>query len=935
MLKSRQRVRCKTCDFEVPADAQAEHQRSVIHQTNIMRSKILTNEEEFLKNKEGIRLVGEEFEEVGSEITLRCEAQKFKTGNLIIYSDSFDVQLKKAIPIDHNEVLRVVSVVGNSPIPIPKGTSFKLQLRADARQQCQLMIPLGLLFSRRGQSEIFIMRYVRVICIDPTIISCEPESPYVSVEPVAQLPPAKKIVKMKTSSRDMAQRRVVQESSRQRSSVDFVPGAEEEADEIFPEQEAVRKVPLFDCRPPEFLRQVHMNGLKDAPDMSDEYRERSDDIKKCIDIGIDAEEPENYSKFFHTLVAFEDIQQDTDIRMYDKASAKLKPFEDDPRRFEIEVEGLEEGRPSILVYDRIFVREEHDDSFEYEGFVSRVKSTSIEILMEHEDFLQKYYSSPDYYGDEEDEYAEPTLFVGYGVRFTVSRKTMRLMYRALRQYDDVLSTAPIDELLMPRNQWPARPTTSNLQTMELVNKNIAQNPEQLCAVRNIVLGLHRPAPYVLFGPPGTGKTTTITEAIIQVYRKLPESRILIVTPSNAAANVVTEKLINSQAIPIADIYRLFGVNCSESRVSSPEMKKASNWRESAKMFIEVSMDVVMVYKIVACTLTMSGSLVTMGIPRGHFTHIFIDEAGHAMEPEALIPIAGLLEISDSPERAGGSVILSGDHLQLGPIIRSPIARTYGMGKSLLERIMETKPYCRGENNAYNPMLLTKLVRNFRSHAKIIAVPNMLFYDDELEACGDKDITHSLVMYEKLPAKGTPVIFHGVFGSELRESNNPSYFNPEEISVIVSYVRDLLSEKTKTFDGKPIEQRDIGIIAPYRKQVLKLRFILEKYGYSDITVGSTEEFQGQERLVMIISTVRCSQKKFHMNPGQSLGFLRNQKRFNVALTRAKALMIIVGDPRVLNSDYRWRQFIKVCDEEGSCTGETCKSVLTIYEDLFKK
>lgn len=92
------------------------------------------------------------------------------------------------------------------------------------------------------------------------------------------------------------------------------------------------------------------------------------------------------------------------------------------------------------------------------------------------------------------------------------------------------------------------------------------------------------------------------------------------------------------------------------------------------------MEKILLYRIVACTLTMSGSLVTLGIRRGHFTHIFIDEAGHAMEPEALIPLSGLLEVYNGDQKIGGSVILSGDHLQLGPVIRSPIAKSFGMGE---------------------------------------------------------------------------------------------------------------------------------------------------------------------------------------------------------------------------------------------------------------
>ena len=114
---------------------------------------------------------------------------------------------------------------------------------------------------------------------------------------------------------------------------------------------------------------------------------------------------------------------------------------------------------------------------------------------------------------------------------------------------------------------------------------------------------------------------------------------------------------------------------------------------------------------------------------------------------------------------------------------------------------------------YDSRILTKLVQNYRSHPDILRVPNELFYNGELQPCADKLVRESLCQWEHLPRKGFPLIFHGVSGQDTREANSPSFFNLEEIAVVVDYVEKLLSTR-----GILIKKTDIGIIAPYRKQV---------------------------------------------------------------------------------------------------------------------
>ncbi|GAA6103763.1 putative helicase mov-10-B.1 [Tachysurus ichikawai] len=192
----------------------------------------------------------------------------------------------------------------------------------------------------------------------------------------------------------------------------------------------------------------------------------------------------------------------------------------------------------------------------------------------------------------------------------------------------------------------------------------------------------------------------------------------------------------------------------------------------------------------------------------------------------------------------------------------------------------------------------------------------------------------MLHFMKGPVKvtGFPLIFHGVSGKDERESNSPSFFNTSEITVVVDYLKKLLLTQGKKGIAR-ISPKDIGIITPYRKQVEKLRKAIIKCdrelkvfdGIEHLKVGSVEEFQGQERRVIIVSTVRSNSEYLTLDAIFNIGFLKNEKRFNVAVTRARALLIIVGNPVILSTDTSWSKFIDYCTEEGGCTGFNRTSV----------
>ncbi|XP_035873058.1 RNA helicase Mov10l1 [Phyllostomus discolor] len=428
------------------------------------------------------------------------------------------------------------------------------------------------------------------------------------------------------------------------------------------------------------------------------------------------------------------------------------------------------------------------------------------------------------------------------------------------------------------------------------------NENQRLAVRRILSGDCRPLPYILFGPPGTGKTVTIIEAVLQVYHALPDSRILVCAPSNSAADLVCLRLHESRLLQPGTMVRVNATCRLEETVI-----------EAIKAYCKDGEDIWKAsrFRIIITTCSSAGLFYQIGVRVGHFTHVFVDEAGQASEPECLIPL-GL--VSD----VGGQIVLAGDPMQLGPVIKSRLAMAYGLNVSLLERLMSRPVYLRDEDafgacGAYNPLLVTKLVKNYRSHAALLALPSRLFYHKELEVCADPEVAASLGGWERLPRKGFPLLFHGVRGSEAREGRSPSWFNPAEAVQVLRYccllARSLSSQ---------VSPQDIGVITPYRKQVEKIKILLRNVDLTDIKVGSVEEFQGQEHLVIIISTVRSNEDEFE-DDRYFLGFLSNSKRFNVAVTRPKALLIVLGNPYVLVRDPCFGALLEYSITNGVYTG----------------
>uniref|UniRef100_A0A669F520 RNA helicase n=1 Tax=Oreochromis niloticus TaxID=8128 RepID=A0A669F520_ORENI len=592
---------------------------------------------------------------------------------------------------------------------------------------------------------------------------------------------------------------------------------------------------------------------------------------------------ENYTERFHVLLYLEELQMEVDIKRYnipnaDTEHATMTKDKMNKKLLVLEVPGVAENRPSVLRGDKLLVCPVGEPGVKYCGYVHSVQLDSVRLGFSSQ-LLSRFLDG-----------------MKFSVEFTINRLTLRLQHRAA----ELASSHRLGSVL-----FPTEPDMSfqpkDLPKLRLFDRQLEKNPEQYQAVQHIVAGSSKPAPYLVFGPPGTGKTVTVVEAIKQIWRTQANSCILACAPSNSAADLLCKRIL--EHVDKREVYRMYASSRDPTLVPD-ELMECSNL--VGECYIFPAKEELMKYKVMVTTLLTAGRLVSGDIPEGHFTHVFVDEAGHAVETECIVPLAGLLDAT------AGQVVLAGDPKQLGPILRSPYALKYGMGVSLLERLMNNfSMYQKNAGDVFSNCFVTKLLRNYRSHPAILKIPNELFYDGELQACADEYARNFYCDWEELPKKNFPVIFHGVTGIDKREASSPSFFNVAEVEVLIGYVRKLLQAQGKKGMAK-IAPRDIGIIAPYRKQVQKIRRALEKIEMHIhvcvCQVGSVEEFQGQERRVILVSTVRSSANYAEIDKKFNLGFVKNEKRFNVAVTRAKALLIVVGNPRILETDSTWARHV---------------------------
>ncbi|KFZ65772.1 Putative helicase Mov10l1, partial [Antrostomus carolinensis] len=654
------------------------------------------------------------------------------------------------------------------------------------------------------------------------------------------------------------------------------------------------------------------------------------ELRKCVEQKLDiltfqpllAEHLnlDNYKANFSTLLWLEDIHAEMEIKDFSMSGVTLKR---NGNLLALEVPGVEEGRPRLSIGDKVILKSQvySQHVVEYVGYITEICNEDVTLKC-NADFEQAYNLEP---MDVEFIHCRTTsrrchmaveqaIYLGEKVLFPerlVLQSPQAIKTQNTTEYcvaDDGLEQCSQQESKVKKLQnkqakcmasremgiidvrrVAAQTSQLGVETVPLKQRtgeffNPMLNEQQKLAVKRILSGQCRPTPYVLFGPPGTGKTLTVIEAILQIHYTLSDSRILVCAPSNAATDLICLRLHESNLLKPGVMVRVNASFRSEEQIDDivkPYCKDGDDVQKASW------------FRIIITTCSSAGMFYQTEIRLGHFTHVILDEAGQASEPESMIPIGLISE-------ANGQIVLVGDPKQLGPVVKSKIALAFGLNMSFLERLTSREIYLRDEDafgacGAYNPLLITKLVKNYRSHSALLALPSKLFYHKELEVCADTSVVNSMLHWGKLPRKGFPLIFHGIRGIETREGCSPSWFNPTEAVQVMQYCCHLAKNENAV-----VSVTDIGVITPYHKQAEKIRFLLRSIDLADIKVGTVEEFQGREYMVIILSTVRSHEGLFG-DDKYCLGFLSNPKRFNVAITRAKALLIVVGNPHVLAKD----------------------------------
>ena len=404
---------------------------------------------------------------------------------------------------------------------------------------------------------------------------------------------------------------------------------------------------------------------------------------------------------------------------------------------------------------------------------------------------------------------------------------------------------------------------------------------------------------VVHGPPGTGKTTTLVEAINETLMK--ESQVLVCAQSNMALDWISEQLVD-RGINVLRIGNPTRVNDKmlgftyerrfESHPDYPQLwairkairelrshRKRGDERfhqkfehlkaRATELEIRINSNLFDEARVVASTLVGSANRVLEGMK---FGTLFIDEAAQALEAACWIPM-----------RRVTRVVLAGDHCQLPPMVKSIAALKAGLGKSLMERIVEHKPD-----------VVTLLKIQYRMNEKIMKFSSDWFYHGEVESAPQTRNRGILDLDEPIEWRDSKVDDEEGDSGESFVGESFGRINKAEAQLTLDTLEDYFKKigKQRILD----EHIDVGVISPYRAQVQYLRRLIRKresfkpFRHS-ISVNTVDGFQGQERDIILISLVRSNDQ------GQ-IGFLNDLRRMNVAITRARMKLIILGDKATL-------------------------------------
>lgn len=437
------------------------------------------------------------------------------------------------------------------------------------------------------------------------------------------------------------------------------------------------------------------------------------------------------------------------------------------------------------------------------------------------------------------------------------------------------------EVQMVRNALPRRFGAPGLPEL---------NASQVFAVKSV---LQRPISLIQ-GPPGTGKTVT-SAALVYHMAKQGQGQVLVCAPSNVAVDQLAEKISatglkvvrlcakSREAVssPVehltlhyqvrhldtsekSELHKLQQLKDEQGELSSSDEKKYKALKRATEREISQSADVI------CCTCVGAGD---PRLANFRFRQVLIDESTQSTEPECLIPLV----------LGAKQVVLVGDHCQLGPVIMCKKAARAGLAQSLFERLvfLGVKPI--------------RLQVQYRMHPSLSEFPSNNFYEGTLQNGVTINERQSTGIDFPWPVPNRPMFFYVQMGQEEISASGTSYLNRTEAANVEKIVT--------TFLRSGVVPSQIGVITPYEGQRAYIVNYMSRNGalrqqlYKDIEVASVDSFQGREKDYIILSCVRS-------NEHQGIGFLNDPRRLNVALTRARYGIVILGNPKVLSKQPLW-------------------------------